>query len=342
MCANRPELAAIASTVLAVCVGTTAQAQHLDVQVQSVNGRLTTGAADFENGGFTLGRRVWTQFFNSAYAVNSPGFNAGGTNTGVIPPGSDALPGGTALSWDFLPMKVGATTSNFLYWNAIESPASVQFGPAPGPDYSLSLFGEDDARSAADGSAALVPGGTIDTTAADGFAHVHRYFFLDNDRDDNNSTVAAPGAYMIALRLRMEELDRSDPFYLVWGTPTTPAAALLAASSWVQDRVDQLAPNFSADFDGDLDVDGADLLTWQRGLGTTGDARQHQGDATGDGVVDGNDLGSWNNAFGMSLEAFPGVPTTASSASVPEPLSLQLTLPGIVATTFACRRRFRR
>jgi hypothetical protein len=64
-----------------------------------------------------------------------------------------------------------------------------------------------------------------------------------------------------------------------------------------------------ADFDGDGDVDGADFLTWQRGLGA-GD--QPAGDANGDDVVDGDDLDIWRTQFG------PGAATPAAGA-VPEP-----------------------
>jgi hypothetical protein len=343
MIAIRATYRSITCAIVVIAIAKNARAQHLDVQVQSVDGRLTTGAADFENGGFTLGLRVWTRFFNSEYAVNNPGFNAGGTNTGVIPPGSAALPGGAALWWDFLPMKLGGTTSNLLYWNASGgSPGSVQFGPAPGPDYSLSLFGENDVRSAADGSAALVAGGIIDTTAVDGFIHAHRYFFLDNDHDDNNDTVAAPGVYLVAMRLRMEELDRSDPFYILWGTPGAATNTLSAAAEWVGNYADQLAPNFAADFDGDLDVDGADLIAWQGGLGTTGGSRQGHGDANGDRSVNAADLSVWQSEFGASLETFMGAPSTAVGLPAPEPgglLLLGLAMLGSISPLRPRRRR---
>lgn len=332
----------VACVLVAAAIATSARAQHLDVQVQSVDGRLTTGAADFENGGFTLGLRVWTGIFNSDYAVNNPGFNAGGTNTGVIPPGSAALPGAASLSWDFLPMKVGATTSNLLYWNAAASPTSVEFGPAPSPEYSLSLFGENDARAVADGSAALIAGATIDTTASDGYIHAHRYFFLDNDHDDNNATAAVSGVYLVAMRLRMDELDRSDPFYIVWGTPGVATGSLSAAAEWVGNVADQLAPNFTADFDGDLDVDGVDLLTLQRGLGTTGGALQRQGDANGDHSVTAADLAIWQSEFGASLETLGGAPSNSAALPTPEPgglLLLGLALLGAANSLRQGRRR---
>jgi len=54
----------------------------------------------------------------------------------------------------------------------------------------------------------------------------------------------------------------------------------------------------SADFDADGDVDGADLLTWQRGLGTSGpNATQAVGDANYDLIVDAGDLSIWRTAL---------------------------------------------
>ena len=72
-----------------------------------------------------------------------------------------------------------------------------------------------------------------------------------------------------------------------------------------------------ADFNTDADVDGADFLTWQRGL-TTG-STQAQGDATGDGVVDKFDLAAWGFQFEQQAAAI-----SAASHSVPEPSTLAL------------------
>jgi hypothetical protein len=69
------------------------------------------------------------------------------------------------------------------------------------------------------------------------------------------------------------------------------------------------------DFDGDGDVDGADFLTWQRGVGTASGASQSQGDANGDGAIDGADLGIWQSQGGAA---------NAASASVPEPSALAI------------------
>lgn len=72
----------------------------------------------------------------------------------------------------------------------------------------------------------------------------------------------------------------------------------------------------SADFDGDGDVDGQDLLTWQRGVGTTGTGSPSTGDANEDFDVDGDDLAIWSSQFGGagSLGAVSAVPEPAAFA----------------------------
>jgi hypothetical protein len=69
------------------------------------------------------------------------------------------------------------------------------------------------------------------------------------------------------------------------------------------------------DFNGDAEVDGADFLAWQRGLGTAGDAATFQGDADGDGDVTGDDLRPWMNAFSARGEQASGSLQSSSLAS---------------------------
>lgn len=54
------------------------------------------------------------------------------------------------------------------------------------------------------------------------------------------------------------------------------------------------------DFDGDSDVDGSDLLAWQRGFGITSGAAVSGGDANGDGAVGAADLSYWQANYGAS------------------------------------------
>ena len=308
-----------------------ASAQHFDVLVQDVGGRLTTGTGDPNSGAGALGTRTFLGRFDSTYAVDDPGFNSVGAGAGTIPAGANALPGNADLSWDFLPMKVDGLVSNLMYWNGAGSTVDdVAFGPPPTPTYSLALFGRNFAQAAANGADQLVPGQVLDTTASNGFIHRHRFFFLDNDADPNNATVPSQGVYLISMRLRMLELNRSEPLYFVWGTAAASAQAVQAALSWVESNEDALAPSKSALNDGDLDVDGADFLTWQRNLGAA-DALQINGDADGDYAIDGGDLAVWRGEFGASLANFEGALSSAWRAViVPEPSSAALAVLGAV------------
>jgi hypothetical protein len=88
-------------------------------------------------------------------------------------------------------------------------------------------------------------------------------------------------------------------------------------------------PGDDADFDNDDDVDGADFLTWQRGLGNPGD--NSDGDANGDSQVTGADLDIWKAQF--------GVPAVAAVGAVPEPSSCVILALGLLACQAAGRVR---
>jgi hypothetical protein len=88
----------------------------------------------------------------------------------------------------------------------------------------------------------------------------------------------------------------------------------------------------SADFDEDGDVDGADFLTWQRGLGAG--STHAEGDADGDGGVDAGDLAAWRYQFGSIGAALP------VSSPVPEPTGLAAIV--TVAVIGRAGRRHRR
>jgi hypothetical protein len=68
----------------------------------------------------------------------------------------------------------------------------------------------------------------------------------------------------------------------------------------------------NANFNGDTNIDGADFLIWQRGVGLNAGATLGQGDADGNGAVNGGDLTIWKNQFGTT----PGV---GAASAAPEP-----------------------
>ncbi|RIK84702.1 MAG: hypothetical protein DCC67_04660 [Planctomycetota bacterium] len=86
---------------------------------------------------------------------------------------------------------------------------------------------------------------------------------------------------------------RDADFYFAWvdfATPLTPNAA-----------------HIPGDFDGDQQVDGADLTTWQGAVGASA-----QGDADGDGDSDGHDFLIWQRNFGTGAAEVAGVPEATS------------------------------
>jgi hypothetical protein len=78
------------------------------------------------------------------------------------------------------------------------------------------------------------------------------------------------------------------------------------------------AASDDADFDADGDTDGADFLTWQRGVGATTGATRAQGDANGDAAIDALDLEVWKSGFGPL--AVGG--SIANVTTIPEPPGL--------------------
>ncbi len=91
-----------------------------------------------------------------------------------------------------------------------------------------------------------------------------------------------------------------------------------------------LSEGSDADFNGDGSVDGADLLTWQRGFGKAG-AILADGDSDFDADVDGADLANWKMQFGGGAAA-------VVAGAVPEPSSFLLAAAGFVAAGMVRRR----
>ena len=90
-------------------------------------------------------------------------------------------------------------------------------------------------------------------------------------------------------------------------------------------------PNPNADFDGDYDVDGDDLLIWQLNTGANGTLAQ--GDANEDGRINNADLAVWQAQFGTPR------PQPPRTAAVPEP-RVAVAIVAIVATQPFLARRF--
>ena len=335
-------------SLIAICAGSgSAWALHIDVLVEQSNGRLVTGKGDFDNNQWTLGLRVYSRGFDSDYLVNNPGFNALGSNSPLVPPGSQALPPVTNLSWDFLPMRIGDVTADLLYWDGSDTDGQpgltandVKFGPTPGPDYKLTMFDKNSQPFAVRGSdTSFQPGGVIARTDATGFLHQHDYFQLD-DGSGYKGTPPADGVYLWALHVRMPGLQSSLPFYMLFDTLGTASEALNgAALPWVEQQLD-----LPGDYNGDGVVDAADYTVWRDTFGQMGPALAADGDR--DQTVGPGDYETWKQNFGSAADLQVPYQSTGSTtafvaAGVPEPKSLWLIF---VGGNFAmvCRVRWRK
>jgi hypothetical protein len=85
----------------------------------------------------------------------------------------------------------------------------------------------------------------------------------------------------------------------------------------------------AGDFDGDLDVDGADLVKWKADFGKTQAGLMADGDNDGD--ADGADFLVWQRQLGTPA------PSAAAAGAVPEPAGFVAALIGLLALSQARR-----
>jgi autotransporter-associated beta strand protein len=103
----------------------------------------------------------------------------------------------------------------------------------------------------------------------------------------------------------------------IWGAVGSGAAftsPLITGTGLLQVMTTSIPP-IPADFDGDGDVDGADLAQWQADFGLNGNS-----DADEDGDSDGLDILAWQQQF------TGGNPLVSSATAVPEPAAVVLLL----------------
>jgi hypothetical protein len=130
----------------------------------------------------------------------------------------------------------------------------------------------------------------------------------------------APQAWDSFVILSADEVLQSFASMSLPAIPGRPGLEWNITYDYVNDFVElQVAPIFTADFDEDGDVDGADLTRWKTGFGLATGALHTQGDADVDGDTDGADLLVWQRQLG-SHAALP------ASAGVPEPSAFWLTI----------------
>ena len=206
-------------------------------------------------------------------------------------PSFDGVSDVNSLAYDFGTVTVGAPAPTFSF-DIFNLPTTAGF--TAGLDLDSILPEGNTSTLSADltsfsGSSALPEGGANDFTAT--------------------FDTSAVGNYSATYTLAFSDENLSGAMSL--GTMTLTLSGIVEPAPVLED----------ADFDGDGDVDGADILAWQGGLGTAG-ATPSVGDANDDQTVDADDLAIWTDQFGQP----PGPPLQA----VPEPVGVWLGALGLI------------
>ena len=131
--------------------------------------------------------------------------------------------------------------------------------------------------------------------------------------------VGGPGIDILTGGMGGDTFDSRDGLGndVLFGGPGNDVAAI-DAGDFFDGGPNQLP---SADFEMDGDVDGADFLAWQRGVGASGpNVRKANGDADNDFDVDAADLSVWRTNFGINIS----IASAGSAASSAKAMGLRL------------------
>jgi hypothetical protein len=298
-----------------------------DVLLQIMDSKIVLGGVDDQTFSGTLGMRVHSGAFNSSFLTADPGFLSFAHGNFNMPSGAGGFPALHNVNFDLLPMTVGQTAANLLYWNGADTGANgltvddVAFAPSVGVNWQV-LDGTS-TWITVNGDDSFVPGGLIQRTSDDinpndgvdsGAMHKHVAMRVV---DGGLGSPPPQGVYMVAWQIRSGGFESSDPLVMLHRTSGAPAAALTAAVAWADANYDALTtPPLPGDFDLSGQVDGNDFLTWQRNLGTPA----------------ATDLAVWRDAMTS------GTAVIAATA-VPEPATPLLATFGALAALAVRRRR---
>lgn len=290
----------LAATMGALWVGLPACAQHLDVLVQVVDGKIVTGAADYDSNTWLVGQQVYKRQLLSNFRTPDPGFTGLETGNPLLEPGVLGLAPQIDLRLDIVPTTIDGQRANFWWWDGVDTGeagyelADVAFGAAPA-GVTWNLFDADFELLTADGSDAVVPGALIQRTFSDGAVHQHLVMQVA-DGDGNSQTTPPQGIYMTAMVLQAEGFEESEPFFFVHRTAGLNNEPRDVAADWARINYSTLVDDLPrCDFDGDGLCDGVDIDQLMNDAETGG----LSADLNGDGVVNETDRDEWLATAGL-------------------------------------------
>ena len=218
-------------------------------------------------------------------------------------------------------------TSGTLHVGTVHGSVTNQGGTlAPGLSAGITAIDGDYTQQAA-GALEIEIGGTLlgdqyDFVHLDGVANLNGTLQLAmiNGFEPTTSqsfpvlqSFGITGAFSnVATGQRLATVDGLGSFQVNYGTNSSFSPNRIVLSNF--------ALSSPGDFNGDGNVDGADLDAWQDGYGENGSASVGKRDADGDLDVDGNDFLDWQRNVGRSAGSAAG----ARVAAVPEPATLAL------------------
>lgn len=217
------------------------------------------------------------------------------------------------------PSFAGDLDSNMLTYDF----GAVEMGSAS-PTFDFSIFNLA-------GTAGFSAGLDLDSIIVSGDSSV---LTTDLTPFDGAASLAAGDSMEFAAMLDTATAgDFSATYSLLFSDEDLPGASALESLELTLMGTVEEALLEDADFDADEDVDGTDLLAWQRGFAAG--MSQAEGDANGDMLVDADDLAIWEQQYdgGQSLQGL--------SATVPEPFSATIGLSALVLIGATAGRNWR-
>lgn len=148
-----------------------------------------------------------------------------------------------------------------------------------------------------------------------------------------DSLSATAGIYGLAVRVAATGYESTKPFLISLIYDPTGQWDVTEINAGIELLQSAVQVPFSANFDGDSNIDGLDFLAWQRNFGLLSTATlPSQGDADLDSDVDRSDLAFWEQSFGDQLS-----PEMAFATTVPEPATLISALLAWIGLSSLCR-----